>query len=446
MLRAELFHTSTGLAIAVLLLASTSLAEVPEKIRFNRDVRPILSGNCFYCHGPDPKHREADLRLDLREGAVADLGGYAAIVPGKPDESALVKRVTSTDADERMPPPASKKPHLSDDDIAILRRWIEQGAEYEGHWSFLPLASAAPPSVKNEAWIKNPIDRFILSRLELEGIAPSPGADPATLIRRVSLDLTGLLPTPEEVQAFVRDYSKEAYAALVEKLLNSPHYGERWGRHWLDQARYADSNGYSIDSERPMWPYRDWVIKALNDDMPFDQFTIEQLAGDLLPNPTKSQRVATAFHRNTLINEEGGTDKEQFRHEAVVDRVNTTGAVWLGLTIGCAQCHTHKFDPIQHREYYEFFAFFNNGSDVNNRGATIPVTRGEIFGRPVEPPQPATPSPEQLAAWEKQELARLEKLDKEQDAAAAQWSPVEFVTYGTESNASFERLSDNSLL
>ncbi len=433
------------IAVTVFLLsAATALGEAPETVKFNRDVRPILSGNCFYCHGPDPKHREADLRLDVREGATADLGGYAAIVPGKPDESTLIKRVTSHDADERMPPPASKKPHLTDEQIVILRRWIEQGAEYEGHWAFLPLSKVQPPSVKSESWAQNAIDRFILARLEQESIGPSQPADPATLIRRVSLDLTGLLPTPEEVEAFAA--GRESYSALVERLLASSHYGERWGRHWLDQARYADSNGYSIDSERQMWPYRDWVIKALNDDMPFDQFTVEQLAGDLLPNATKSQLVATAFHRNTLINEEGGTDKEQFRHEAVVDRVNTTGAVWLGLTIGCCQCHTHKFDPIQHREYYELFAFFNSGTDINNRGATIPVTRGEIFGRPVAKPQPAAPTPEQLTAWEKDELARLEKLDSEQDAADAQWKPVQYVEYGTESNAGFDLLEDNSLL
>jgi hypothetical protein len=428
-----------GAAFPTALLAAT-----PDKIRFNQHVRPILSGNCFYCHGPDPKHREADLRLDVREEAVADRGGYAAIVPGNPDKSELLRRVSSTDPDEFMPPPASKKPHLTEEQIAILRRWIEQGAEYESHWSFLPLANATPPAVKNESWVKTPIDRFILVRLEQEGIAPSPEADAATIIRRLSLDLTGLLPTPEEVEDFVRAYSlspsllvspsglqdkettrqgdrEKAYTALVNRLLASPHYGERWGRHWLDQARYADSNGYSIDSERQMWPYRDWIIMALNDDMPFDQFTIEQLAGDLLPNPTKSQLVATAFHRNTLINEEGGTDKEQFRHEAVVDRVNTTGAVWLGLTIGCCQCHTHKFDPIQHREYYELFAFFNNGTDVNNKGATLRVTRGEIFGRPVAVPPPmpdATETARQQAAWEKREIARLEALGKQKDANA----------------------------
>jgi hypothetical protein len=430
--------------LSALVGMSSARAAVPEKISFNQHVRPILSGNCFYCHGPDPKHREADLRLDIKEGATADLGGYAAIVPCKPDQSTLLKRVLSTDPDERMPPPASKKPHLTEGERDILRRWIEQGAEYEGHWAFLPLVPAQPPAVKQEAWIQNPIDRFILSRLEKEGIRPSPETDAATLIRRVSIDLTGLLPTPEEVESFIA--GRGTYSTLVERLLASPHYGERWGRHWLDQARYADSNGYSIDSERPMWPYRDWVIKALSDDMPFDQFTIEQLAGDLLPNATKSQLVATAFHRNTLINEEGGTDKEQFRHEAVVDRVNTTGAVWLGLTIGCCQCHTHKFDPIQHREYYEMFAFFNSGTDINSRGATVPVTRGEIFGRPVTPPQPAAPTPEQLAAWEKEELARLEKLDAQQAVASAQWKPVQYVEYGTESNAGFDLLEDNSLL
>jgi hypothetical protein len=441
-----------ALLLGLFAVAPASAAP-PEKIRFNQHVRPILSGNCFYCHGPDPKHREADLRLDLREGATADLGGYAAIVPGKPDESTLIKRVTSTDPDEHMPPPASKKPHLTADEIAILRRWIEQGAEYEGHWAFLPLTNAPPPAVKDESWVANPIDRFILARLEQDGIAPSPPADPATLIRRLSLDLTGLLPSPEEVEAFNADSIRNPQSAirnLTDRLLASPHYGERWGRHWLDQARYADSNGYSIDSERQMWPYRDWVIKALNDDMPFDRFTIEQLAGDLLPNATKSQRVATAFHRNTLINEEGGTDKEQFRHEAVVDRVNTTGAVWLGLTVGCCQCHTHKFDPIQHREYYELFAFFNNASDINNRGATLSVTRGEIFGRPVTPSKPPPPDSAELAkqqsAWEKTELARLTKLDQQQDAAEAAWLTARIADHSTASGAGFRLLDDQSLL
>jgi len=394
-------------------------AAVPDKPRFNRDIRPILSNNCFYCHGPDDKKREAELRLDTREGAIKETEGVRAVVPGRPDESELLKRIGTHDKDELMPPPKSKKPRVTEEQVATLRRWIEQGAEYEGHWAFLPLKTAPPPVVQEKRWPKNQIDQFILTRLESEGMKPSPEADRATLIRRVSLDLLGLLPTPEEVAAFVADSAPDAYEKLVERLLKNPHYGERWGRHWLDQARYADSNGYSIDSARAMWPYRDWVIKSLNDDLPFDRFTIEQLAGDLLPKPTKSQLVATAFHRNTMINEEGGTKPEQFRVEGVIDRVNTTGAVWLGLTVGCAQCHTHKFDPITHREFYQMFAFFNHGEDVNSKGAMIEVARGEMFGKGVKPSSAEIQSaknpktrltPEQ---WERGELARLEKAPAE---------------------------------
>ncbi|MEO6786961.1 MAG: PSD1 and planctomycete cytochrome C domain-containing protein [Chthoniobacteraceae bacterium] len=391
--------------------ASASAAALPDKVSFNQQVRPILSNNCFYCHGPDEKHRDGKLRFDIREDAVRDLGGYSAIVPGKPDESELIKRITTHDEDDIMPPLKSKK-HLAPQEIEVLRRWIAQGAEYEGHWAFLPLRTMPSPAVKDSAWCKTGVDRFILERLEREGIAPSPEADRATLIRRVHLDLTGLLPTPEEVDAFVKDPAPDAYERLVEKLLASPHYGERWGRHWLDQARYADSNGYSIDAARAMWPYRDWVIKALNDDMPFDRFTIEQIAGDLLPKPTKSELVATAFHRNTLINQEGGSDPEQFRVEAVIDRVNTTGQVWLGLTVGCAQCHTHKFDPITQREFYQMFAFFNSGEDRNSTGATVTVSRGEMFGGPPPPADPKAVSDAEIArlkeAWEKKELARQE--------------------------------------
>jgi hypothetical protein len=355
------------------LAISQAAAPLPEKVRFNAHIRPILSNQCFACHGPDEKHRDADLRLDTREGALADLGGYAAVVPGKPGDSELIKRITSHDPDEVMPPPKSKKPPLGEHEVALLRRWIEQGAEYEGHWAFLPLTKATPPDGE-----EHPIDAFIRARLASEGLTPSPDADPATLIRRLSLDLTGLLPTPDEVAAFVKNPD---VAALADRLLASPHYGERWGRHWLDQARYADSDGYALDGFRAVWPYRDWVIKAVNDDLPFDQFTIQQLAGDLLPNPSKAQLVATGFHRNTLINLEGGSDPEQFRVEAAMDRVATTGSVWLGLTVGCAQCHTHKFDPISHREYYQLFAFFNHGEDRNNKGATVPVAAGEIFGK-----------------------------------------------------------------
>ncbi len=408
---------SQAISVAFLLLTFVLRVEAAEKVQFNRDVRPILSGNCFFCHGPDEKKREADLRLDVRESALADRDGVKAIVPGKPDESELLTRILSHDKDEAMPPPKSKKPPLTAQQIATLRRWIEQGAEYEGHWAFLPLREEAPFAVKDGAWPKNPIDRFILARLEREGLKPSPEADPATLCRRMYLDLLGLLPTPEETRDFVQLAIGNRHLAidqLADRLLASPHYGERWGRHWLDQARYADSNGYTVDTERAMWPYRDWVIRALNDDLPFDRFTIEQLAGDLLPEPTKSQLVATAFHRNTLINEEGGTKPEQFRVESAIDRVNTTGAVWLGLTVGCAQCHSHKFDPIAQREFYEMFAFFNQGEDVNSRGATVEIARGEIFGHPV-----AATSAEVDGArnpkhrvtqeeWERGELARLE--------------------------------------
>ena len=433
-------------ALSLLAVAAAPAASLPlpEKVRYNEHIRPILSTNCFYCHGPDEKHREAKLRLDTREGATADLEGDFAIVPGKPDKSELLRLITSDDRDEMMPPPKSKKPKLSERDVALLRKWIEQGAEYEAHWAFLPLASAEPPAVKNAKWARNGVDRFILARLEKEGIEPSPEADRTTLCRRVSLDLTGLLPSPEEVDAFVKDPAPDAYEKLVDRLLASPHYGERWARHWLDQARYADSNGYSIDSERAMWPYRDWVIAALNADEPFDKFTVDQLAGDLLPSPTKAQLVATAFHRNTLINEEGGSNPEQFRVEACIDRVNTTGAVWLGLTVGCAQCHSHKFDPITQREFYEMFAFFNSGEDVNNKGATVPVARGEMFG--AQKGGATLENDDRLRDdWEAQELAKLEALAATA-GQPAKWVPARYKEFDSETNSGIRQLPDGSLL
>jgi hypothetical protein len=336
------------------------------KVEFNRDVRPILSENCYACHGFDPKHREADLRLDTFEGATEDRDGARGIVPGDVMKSDVWQRIISEDKDELMPPPKSHKPPLTARQREILKTWIEQGAKYERHWSFEPPKASAGGS----------IDRFIQDRLAEENLKPSPLAEPATLIRRVSLDLTGLPPTPAEVDAFVADKSENAYARLVDRLLTSKHYGERWGRWWLDQARYADSNGYSIDAPRQIWKFRDWVIEALNADMPFDQFTIEQLAGDLLPNATESQKIATGFHRNTQINQEGGIDKEQFRIDSVFDRVATTGSVWLGLSIGCAQCHDHKFDPIEQKEYYRMFAFLNNQDEPTMKvfDATVDVS------------------------------------------------------------------------
>ena len=444
-----LFAASLFVAATASLPASEP-APHPGKIGFNQQIRPILSA-CFSCHGPDEKHREASLRLDTLEGATADHDGSRAIVPGKPDESELLERVVSHDQDEIMPPPKSKKPPLSDADVALLREWISQGAPYEGHWAFLPLRDGPPPEVKDASWVRNAIDRFILARLESEGLKPSPEADRRTLIRRVSLDLTGLLPSPEEVAAFVNDPAPDAYDRLVDHLLASPHYGERWGRHWLDQARYADSNGYTVDNERQMWPFRDWVIKALNDDEPFDRFTIDQLAGDLLPHPTKSQLIATAFHRNTMINEEGGAKPEQFRVEAVIDRLNTTGSVWLGLTVGCAQCHTHKFDPIPHREYYQMLAFFNEDEDVNNKGATIEVARGELLGN--GPTAEAMRKKDQATEagsqpdWEKRELAKLLASTPAPTASAAvKWEPAKYQEYDTATGAGFRLLPDNSLL
>ncbi len=460
------------LCVSLLLLAVAICAAWPaprlsaaaaQDVQFNRDIRPLLSDRCFYCHGPDEKNRKAGLRLDTFEGATKDRGGYRAIAPGKPDESELLRRVTAHDAGEVMPPPRAKKPAVTPQEAELLRRWIAQGAKYQGHWAFQPLASVAPPAVKNRQWARNGIDRFILARLERAGITPSPEADPRTLIRRLSLDLTGLLPQPAEVEAFVKAFGKArgrereaVYGGLVERLLASPHYGERWGRHWLDQARYADSNGYTIDGERVMWPYRDWVIQALNEDKPFDQFTIEQLAGDLLPEPTKLQLVATGFHRNTVINEEGGVDPEQARVEQVMDRVSTTGAVWLGLTIGCAQCHTHKFDPITHKEYYQMFAFFNSTMDVNNQGPVVPVQRGEMFGKPetmAEPLAQRGPLRGEIRGelkqgdWERTEIARLERNPGvTAPSKAVEWRSFESVKVDTEAAGKLTQLDDGSFL
>jgi hypothetical protein len=332
------------LAVVFAVLASPLAAAEPD---FNREVRPILAAKCFKCHGPDDKARKADLRLDSRDAAVKS----GAVEPGK-TESKLVKRIHSADADEVMPPAAVKKP-LTDAEKKTLTEWIAAGAKYEPHWSFVAPKRPALGS----------IDAIVRGRLRQEGLQPSREADKYTLIRRVSLDLVGYPPTPAEVDAFIEDTSPNAYEKLVDRLLASPHYGERWARRWLDLARYADTNGYEKDRGRSIWPYRDWVIRALNADMPFDQFSIEQLAGDMLPNPTADQSIATGFHRNTMLNEEGGIDPLEFRYYAVVDRTNVTGTVWLGLTVGCAQCHTHKFDPISHSGYFQLFAFLNNADE-----------------------------------------------------------------------------------
>ncbi|HSQ57333.1 MAG TPA: PSD1 and planctomycete cytochrome C domain-containing protein, partial [Gemmata sp.] len=342
------------LPLAALLTLAPS-ATAAEKVDFGRDIRPILSDRCFKCHGP--AMQKAKLRLDDRDIAI-DKG---AIAPGKSAGSELLKRVVLPDSDEHRMPPVGVKERLSPDQVAKLKAWIEEGAEYTPHWAFVPPKRPAVPEVRSQkSKVRNPIDAFIRARLEKEGLKSSSEADRATLIRRVTLDLTGLLPTPREVEDFLKDDSSNAYEKVVDRLLASPHYGERQARHWLDLARYADSNGYTIDGPRQIWAYRDWVINALNADMPFDEFTIEQLAGDLLTNATSDQKIATGFHRNTSFNEEGGTDAEQFRVERTVDRANTTAAVWLGMTAGCAQCHDHKFDPITQKDYYSLYSFFNS--------------------------------------------------------------------------------------
>ncbi|MFI4876594.1 MAG: PSD1 and planctomycete cytochrome C domain-containing protein [Blastopirellula sp. JB062] len=349
------------LAFLFSLSLSASVAAAAESPDFSQEVLPILSKHCFACHGPDSENREAGLRLDVREAAFDTLdSGGAAIVPGKPEQSGLIERVFSEDEYLQMPPPESGK-SLSDKEKNILKGWIETGAPYTAHWSFQEIQRPDLPEVADPTWPRNEIDYFVLSRLEAAGLTASPPAAPQTLIRRLYLDLTGLPPSYEAVRKFTESPTDQAYAQIVDQLLESEHFGERWGRHWLDLARYADSNGYLGDELRPSaWRYRDWVIDAINQDMPYDQFTIEQIAGDLLPDATQAQEIATGFHRNAMKNTEAGVDQEADRVVQTVDRLSTVGTIWLGLTVGCAECHTHKFDPITHQEFYQLYAFFNN--------------------------------------------------------------------------------------
>jgi hypothetical protein len=385
----------------------------PAPVDFSRDVRPVLSKNCFACHGPDAAGRASKLRLDRRDSVAAkDKKGSAAVVPGAPDKSELIRRITSDDEGVRMPPPESKNT-LTPEQIATLKRWVAEGAPYAEHWAFVKPRRPALPAVKDAGWARNGIDNFVLARLEKEGLRPSPEADRYTLLRRVSLDLRGLPPSPEEVAEFEKDASPDAYEKAVDRVLKDTAFGERWARMWLDLARYADSAGYGSDPLRPnVWRYRDWVIDAFNRDLPYDQFTVEQLAGDLLPSPTLEQRVATAFHRNTMTNTEGGTDREEFRVAAVKDRVDTTMQVWMGLTMGCAKCHSHKYDPITQKEYYRFFALFNQTAD-NDQPDESPTM-----------PAPTRVQQEQIAKAD----ARLAELRKQLDvptpelsAAQAKW-------------------------
>ncbi|MGH9720787.1 MAG: DUF1553 domain-containing protein [Bryobacteraceae bacterium] len=349
---------------ALALIAANAFA-----VDFKRDIRPILSDNCFACHGPDEKQRMVNLRLDTHDGIFADRGGSKLIVPGNGAASRLYQRISAEKQAMRMPPPAATT-SLTGKQIDLIKRWIDEGAKVEEHWSFTAPQRHEPPEVKRATWPRSTIDRFVLARLELEGLKPSAEADKATLLRRVTFDLTGLPPTPVDIQAFLADRSPKAYEKVVDRLLASPQYGERMTLEWLDQARYADTHGYHIDSHRDMWPWRDWVIAAFNGNMPFDRFVTEQLAGDLLPGATKDQRIATGFNRNHMINFEGGAIPEEYLTEYVVDRVETTSTVFMGLTMGCARCHDHKYDPLKQKEFYEFFAFFNTIAEKGLDGRT----------------------------------------------------------------------------
>ena len=386
-----------------------------QPIEFNRDVRPILSDTCFSCHGPNESTRQGALRLDVRGGAFEDRGRYGGpvVVPGNAAESLLFHRITSEDARTRMPRGGGA---LSADEIATIRRWIEQGAEWQTHWAFIPPERPARPPVADSGWPRSPVDDFVLARLERDGLTPSDEADRATLLRRVTLDLTGVPPTLAELAAFLNDDSPDAYEDAVDRLLASPRYGERMAVEWLDAARYADTNGYQTDGERSMWRWRDWVIDAYNDNMPFDQFTIEQIAGDMLPNATLEQQIASAFNRNHSQNGEGGIVSEEFLVEYAVDRVSTTSTVWLGLTLGCARCHDHKFDPITQKEFYEVLANFNN----------IPE-RGKAFKYVNSPPLVTAPTTTQQAEVDaldaelREARAAFADLDGERATAQSQW-------------------------
>ena len=341
--------------------------KLPETVQFNRDIRPILSNKCFTCHGPDEKRRKGKLRLDVEAEAKADV-----IVAGKLADSEFWARITSTDADQLMPPAKAKKT-LTPKEVALFKRWIEQGAKYEGHWAFISPKTPTPPK-GNLKWGHNPIDHFVLKQLEANGLKPTTEATRELLIRRVTFDLTGLPPTLAEVDAFVNDKSPNAYEKVVDRLLASKSYAERMTLHWMDVARYGDSSVHHADGPRTMWPWRDWVINAYHTNKSFKEFATEQLAGDLIPNATIDQKIATGFNRNHGTTDEGGLIVEEYRVEYVVDRVKTTGNVFLGLSIECAQCHSHKYDPISHKEYYEFFAFFNNNADSGKqtRGGNAP--------------------------------------------------------------------------
>ncbi|HEX4951404.1 MAG TPA: DUF1549 domain-containing protein, partial [Blastocatellia bacterium] len=456
--------TLCALMISTLAFATGYIPQ-SQSIDFTRDIKPIFDAHCVSCHGA--KKAAGQLRLDNKAAAMKGGISGAIILPGNANASILLTRVTGSDGQAKMP--MGGEP-LKPEQIELLRQWIAQGAVWPSndesqisnlkseipiHWAYKKPTRPAIPSVKNSGWVRNPIDAFVLARLEKEGLQPSPEANKETLLRRVYLDLIGLPPSVKEIDEFLADTSPNAYEKVVDKLLASPHYGERWARLWLDLARYADSNGYEKDRPRVMWKYRDWVINALNADLPFDQFTIEQIAGDMLPNASIDQKIATGFHRNTLLNQEGGVDDEEARFETLIDRVNTTATVWLGTTLGCAQCHNHKYDPFSQKDYYRLMAFFDNHEYKI-------LELGNSEGWVVEP-ELEMPTPEQAAQRKKlrDEIAKVEtrlKADtpeltaaqttweREQLNEASRWTILDPTAFNSTGGTTFTKLEDKSLL
>lgn len=425
--------------------AATSAATVD----FDRQVRPIFEARCYECHGD--KKQKSGVRFDQRDSVfTGGDSGTPLVIPGKSSKSILIHRVTTTDEDEVMPP---KGERLTVEQISLLKAWIDEGANWpqagvqkKTHWAYVKPTRAALPKVKDVSWPVGGIDHFVLSRLEQEGLRPAAPAEPVVLLRRVSLDLIGLPPTLQEVDAFLKDTSSRAYENAVDRLLNSPHYGERWARPWLDLARYADTQGFEKDNRRTMWPYRDWVIKALNDNLPFDQFTLEQIAGDMLPNATQEQKVATGFHRNTMTNTEGGTDNEEFRHEAIIDRINTTMSVWMGSTFACAQCHNHKYDPFTAKDYYNFYAFLNHTADVDYDDEKPTM---KVFQSGQEPELAELRARVKAAEtdFDRAEVARGQaQWELAALAALTNWQVLEPLTWSSKGGATFTKTESKSLL
>ncbi len=425
-------HNNVGRPLVISAILICSASSTVRAVEFNHDIRPIFSEHCFACHGPDATHREAGLRFDLEGDA-------------RQFQSEILRRVSSDDQAQQMPPPSSGKAKLNAKEIEHLKTWFREGAAWEPFWSFIPPKRPTPPAVKEAAWTRNPIDNFILARLEREGLRPSPEAGKRLLIRRVSLDLTGLPPAPSDVRAFVEDESPNAYEKVVDRLLASPRYGEQMAFRWMEAARYGDSNGSQTDGARDMWRWRDWAIQAFNRNMRYDEFTIEQLAGDLLPDATLDQRIATGFNRNHRTTGEGGTIPEEYRVEYVVDRAQTTGAVWLGLTVGCARCHDHKYDPISQKDFYRLFAYFNQ----------VPNEQGFVWNWGPEEPFVKAPLPEQqkkLAALDQQIVANRQtwadlqpKLRKTQQRWEAKqshsqspdWTPTRDLVFRADGKGTF---------